>query len=253
MDFPDSATDGSRGYFCRACGTTYPMIGDVVDFLPGGLDAKGRGQKLMESTRIVDIYEGKWWRDSGLFAWLTGTTLAEEISRILHITGPGQTDTILDLACGTGLYARAFALGGTGRTVFGLDASWPMLKYATDKARRMGIKNVRFMHGDAHNLPFADGSLDIAICCGALHLFPDVKRVLGELHRAIKPGGRLAIATAWKSDDLGGRMKAYADMKLWKVHHFSREELGSLLGDAGFDPTIYHTYRVWMIAGGVRR
>ena len=239
-------------YFCQACGLAYPVVNDVVDLLPGGLAIKGLGQKLMESPRVVNIYESKWWRDCSLFPWLTGLTLAEEMALIRRITKPGDRDTILDLACGPGIYARAFAQDGSGRNVFGLDVSWPMLHYAVNKARQMGIKNVRFLHGDAHNLPFADGSLDVANCCGALHLFSDVRHVLGELHRVLKPGGRFSVAAAWKNERLWSRFKAYTDKRLWGIHYFSKEELAGLLEEAGFDSAIYHTYGIWMVAGGVR-
>lgn len=246
-------TDEPKSYFCPTCGVTYSVIDDVVDFLPGGMAIKGRGQKLMESPRVVNIYESKWWRDCKLFAWFTGLRLGEEIALIKRITNPGETDTILDLACGTGIYTRAFSLDGAGRNVFGLDVSWPMLKYATNKAHQMGIKNIQFLHGDAHNLPFANESLDVVNCCGALHLFADVRHVLRELYRAIRPGGRFSVAAAWQSEKLWSRMKAYTDMRFWRVHYFSKEELSNLLDEAGFNPTIYHTHGVWIVAGGVRR
>ncbi|MCD1295099.1 hypothetical protein CUJ83_08825 [Methanocella sp. CWC-04] len=243
----------SGSYFCQTCGIKYPVIDSVVEFLPGGMVTKGLGQKLMESPRMVSIYESKWWRGCKQFSWFMGLTLDEEIELIKRITYPGEKDTVLDLACGTGIYARAFAQGSPGRNVFGLDISWPMLQYAADKARSMGIDNVRFLHGDAHSLPFADESLDVANCCGALHLFSDVRRVLGELYRTIKPGGRFSVAAAWKSDNLWGRIKAYSDEKFWKIHYFRKDELSSLLDEAGFTPTIYHAYGIWMVAGGVRR
>jgi SAM-dependent methyltransferase len=113
----------------------------------------------MESQFIVNIYESRWWRGCGLFKGFAGLTLDEEMALIRRIANPGDDDVILDLACGTGIYTRAFALGGAHRTVFGLDISWPMLKYATRKAREMGVKNAMFFHGDAHILPFADGSM----------------------------------------------------------------------------------------------
>jgi SAM-dependent methyltransferase len=242
-----------KSYFCPACGLTYPVIDGIIDFLPGFNVAKGRAQSLMESPRVVNVYESKWWRGCKFLKRFMGLTLAEEMALIKRIAKPGDNDTILDLACGTGIYTRSFALDGTGRNVVGLDVSWPMLHYAVNKAGQMGIKNVQFLHGDAHNLPFADGSLDVANCCGALHLFKDVRRVLGELYRALKPGGRLSVAAAWQSEKPWSRLKARLDERFWNVHYFSKEELTGLLDEAGFDPAIYHTYGIWIVAGGVKR
>ncbi|MHC4357627.1 MAG: methyltransferase domain-containing protein [Planctomycetota bacterium] len=240
-------------YTCTKCGLKYPIVDDVVDFLPYGNGEKKRGQRLMESERMVEIYEGKWWRGSKLFAMFMKISLDDEIALIKGITNPGPTDTVLDLACGPGLYTRAFAEESHAREVIGLDISWPMLRYGNKKAKRLGIKNITFMHGDAHYLPFRDSSVDVANCCGALHIFSDVRRVLGELHRVIKPNGRFSAALALVRPNLLNRLKAYLDGKFWGIHYFWEEELKELFDEAGFEPTVYHAKGVWMIAGGVRR
>jgi ubiquinone/menaquinone biosynthesis C-methylase UbiE len=240
-------------FFCDFCGENYPVVEGVIDLFPENKVTKGRGQKLMEWQRMVNIYESKYWRNCSLFSLFMGLTLAEEIALIKHITHPGINDTILDLACGTGIYARAFARDNPCRNVFGLDISWPMLRYATNKAMQMGIENIQFIHGDAHILPFTDKSLNVANCCGALHLFSDARQVLNELHRAIRPGGRLSLAMAWRGERSWSHFKAYADGRFWNIHYFSKDELCSLLNEAGFSPAIYHSYGIWMIAGGVRR
>ncbi len=242
-----------KSHFCPACGLSYPVIDGVVDFLPEGYATRGRGQRLMESPLIVNIYESRWWRGCGLFKWFAGLTLDEEMALIMRIARPGDDDVILDLACGTGLYTRAFALGNARRAVFGLDISWPMLKYATVKARQMGLNNIRFLHGDAHSLPFADESLDVANCCGALHLFTDVGQVLRELHRALRPGGKLSAAAAWNAGSAWSRLKAYLDERLWNIHYFTKEEIAGLLEEAGFIPAVYHSYGIWIAIGGVRK
>lgn len=250
---PVSDGDEAFRYACRACAKEYPVVDHVVDFLPAAVTEKGAGQRLMESERMVAIYESKWWRACKLFGWVMGIRLEDEMALVQRITRPGPTDTILDLACGPGLYARAFAEGSPARNVFGLDLSWPMLRYATKKATRLGLENIAFLHGDAHAIPLKDMSVDVANCCGALHLFGDIRRVLGELHRAMKPGGRFSAAMALVRPNPWSRLKAYLDGKCWKIHYFREEELESLLDESGFEPTVYHARGIWMIAGGVRR
>jgi len=240
-------------YACQACATEYPVVDGVVDFLPGAVTERGAAQRVMESDWVVAIYESKWWRASPLFSLCMGIGLEAEMALIQRITQPGPTDTILDLACGPGLYARAFAEGSPERRVFGLDLSWPMLRYASKKAARLGIENLAFLHGNAHAIPLKDASVDVANCCGALHLFRDIQRVLGELRCVIKPGGRFSGAMAFVRSDPWSRFKAYMGGKFWKVHPFREEEFKSLLDAAGFEPTVYHARRIWMIAGGIRR
>ena len=207
----------------------------------------------MESERIVEIYESKWWRGSKLFARATRINLADEIALIQRITALGPADTVLDLACGPGLYTRPFATDGPNREVIGLDLSWPMLRYATKKARALGIGNITFLHGDAHTLPIKTASIDAVNCCGALHLFPDVPRVLQELARIAKPGGRLATAVFFRRDSKADPWpRRLLDAKMG-VHRFSEAELKGLIDEAGFDPIVHHAAGMWMVAGGVRR
>jgi ubiquinone/menaquinone biosynthesis C-methylase UbiE len=202
---------------------------------------------------MVRIYESRLWRANWLFGVAGGISLADEMSLIDRILDLGPSDAVLDLACGPGLYARRFARGASTREVLGLDLSWPMLRYGARKAGAIGIENLTFTHGDAHHLPFRDDSLDAVNCCGALHLFPDVRQALRELQRVIRPKGRFSTAVflARDRDPLSGLVRA--SDKRTGLHRFHKPELESLLDEAGFEPTVYHARRNWMIAGGVRR
>jgi len=240
-------------YACAGCGLEYPVADDVLDLLPHVKGRRGLAQKLMESERIVRIYESKWWRGCILFKLFAKIGLNDEMALIENILDLGPEDTVLDLACGTGLYARRFAGRSPARKIVGLDISRPMLGYATKKTGEMGIENVTFIYGDAHHLPFEDSSLNGANCCGGLHLFKDVRGVLRELHRVIRPNGRFSAAMALNNLKPFGRLKAFLDGKFWGIHYFRRDELRELLDEAGFEPTIYHAKGIWMVAGGARR
>jgi demethylmenaquinone methyltransferase/2-methoxy-6-polyprenyl-1,4-benzoquinol methylase len=95
-------------------------------------------------------------------------------------------DRVLDVCCGTGDLALAAAEAG-GR-VTGLDFSQPML----ERARRKSSE-IEWVEGDAVALPFADGSFDAVTIGFGLRNLPNVEPGLAELHRALRPGGRLAI------------------------------------------------------------
>lgn len=249
-----SGTGSTPYYMCPGCGLKYPVVDGVVDFLPGNNREKTLAQRLMESEPIVAIYESRWWRASKLFALFTKISLDNEISLIKSVVDFGPTDVVLDLACGSGIYTRDFAGEIPKGEVIGLDLSWPMLRYAAGKAERSGIENVTFIHGDAHCLPFNDASIDVANCGGAMHLFPDVRGVLMELRRVIKPDGRLAMAVFLRrGHNLCSILDAHFDEKVIGIHPFREEEIRKLLDEAGFEPAIYHARGVWMIAGGIRR
>jgi ubiquinone/menaquinone biosynthesis C-methylase UbiE len=180
-------------------------------------------------------------------------SLHDEMALIERIASAGPTARVLDLACGPGLYARRFAAGQPEREVVGLDISWPMLRAAIRKAAEAQLENIRFVHGDALALPFRDASLDVANCCGALHLFPDIPRALRELGRVMRPKGRFSMAVSLRGSGLLGRLRGAVGEAVLGLHAFSREELEALLDDADFEPGIHHAKGAWMIAVGERR
>ena len=58
----------------------------------------------------------------------------------------------------------------------------------------MGADNVRFVEGEAEQLPFADASFDVVISNGVIDLIPDKDAVFAELFRVLRPGGRMQLA-----------------------------------------------------------
>ncbi|MGH2947952.1 MAG: methyltransferase domain-containing protein [Solirubrobacteraceae bacterium] len=103
---------------------------------------------------------------------------------------PGER--ILDVGCGPGFYAAELLeqVGPEG-SVTGVDASAQMLAVAARRCEALG--NVSFHQGDATALPVADASADGAICVQVLEYVQDVPAALGELRRALRPGGRLVV------------------------------------------------------------
>ena len=106
---------------------------------------------------------------------------------------PGER--VLDVACGTGLVALAAAraVGAAGR-VLGVDLSGAMVEAAARRAETGGIAQARFLRMDAEALELADASVDVALCALGLMYLPDPLRALRELHRVVRPGGRIGLA-----------------------------------------------------------
>jgi SAM-dependent methyltransferase len=90
---------------------------------------------------------------------------------------------------GTGAGALALALAPLVRDVIGVDVVPELLELARERAP----SNVTFVEGDAEHLPFADGSFDLAGTLRTLHHVARPERVLAELVRVTRPGGRLLV------------------------------------------------------------
>ena len=108
--------------------------------------------------------------------------------RAVELAGVGPADLVLDIACGTGDFARAMAESGPGRVV-GCDFAHQMLMLALGR----GPGGVRYVEADALNLPFPDRSVTVVSCAFGVRNFQDLDVGLGEMHRVLAPGGRAVI------------------------------------------------------------
>lgn len=100
---------------------------------------------------------------------------------------------VLDVACGTGVFARLSAhIVGPGGQVVGIDPSGIALATAR-RADLTGVVDWRAWDGE--RLPFEDGAFDVVACQHALHRFTDPLRMMQEMCRVLAPGGRIGITT----------------------------------------------------------
>lgn len=116
--------------------------------------------------------------------------------RLLEAAEVGLGDHVLDVGTGTGAVAfPAAARVGPEGTVLGIDISEEMLATARGKAARMlEPGHVTFRIMDAQALALPDASFDVAVSLFAVHHLPDPLAALREMHRVVRPGGRLAVA-----------------------------------------------------------
>jgi ubiquinone/menaquinone biosynthesis C-methylase UbiE len=103
---------------------------------------------------------------------------------------PGQR--VLDVGAGPGFFALGIAgIVGEAGAVDGVDIN---ARFVADaNARAAGSDNVNFHLLKDHRLPFAAATFDRAVCKNVLEYVPDVHASLQELHRVLKPGGRVHI------------------------------------------------------------
>ncbi len=207
----------------------------------------------MEAGPIVRLYESRLWRRNPLLALLMGLGFEAEyriVSAALRLPGDAL---VLDLACGTGIYARRLAVEASAGRVIGLDLSRPMLRRARDLLRSEGLENLELVQGDARMLPFADARFDAVNCSGALHLLGSPSHALAEMARVLGPGGRLTIATyRSRATRLSQRIAGLRERVLG-LGAFRSDRLDGELRGAGFEQVrCHHARGIWLIMSATR-
>lgn len=107
-----------------------------------------------------------------------------------------ENDTVADIACGTGDLTEMFARRSPAREILGLDFTPQMLDIARSKqaSRPEHIKTrIRYLQGDAQNLPLEDNSADVLSIAFGIRNVQDPAAACREFARVLKPGGRLVV------------------------------------------------------------
>jgi arsenite methyltransferase len=149
-------------------------------------------------------------------------------------------DRVLDVGCGPGFYSRELLdqVGPEG-SVTGVDQSPPMLAVA--KRRSEGLGNARFEEGDATALPVESEGFDRALSVQVLEYVKDVPSALAELHRALRPGGRVVVwdvdwaTVSWHSEDPNRMARVLSAWDEHLAHPSLPQRLSASLRAAGFE------------------
>ena len=112
-------------------------------------------------------------------------------------------ETVLDLGSGGGIdvLLSARRVGPEGK-VYGLDMTDEMLELAEQNARKAKATNVHFLKGIIEEIPLASESVDVVISNCVVNLSPEKDRVLAEIARVLRPGGRIGISDVVAEDRL---------------------------------------------------
>jgi len=175
----------------------------------------------------------RWARWYDLATWLM--TLGREPAirrRTVERAAIREGESVLDVGCGTGSLTLAAKRGAGGGDVRGIDASPEMIEVARQKAAKRGA-DVEFNVALIEDLPFPDGSFDVVLSSLMLHHLPDdlKRKGFAEIHRVLKPGGRLfAVDLAGSKGVLGTLMRLIGH----KLEADYMERLKGMALEAGF-------------------
>ena len=158
-----------------------------------------------------------------------------------------EGETVLDLGSGGGIdvLLSAKRVGPTGKA-YGLDMTEEMLALALHNKDRSGAGNVEFLKGYIEDVPLPASTVDVVISNCVINLSADKARVFAEMHRVLKPGGRVGISDVVASDELTPEQRAERGSYVGCIAGaLSRSEYVAGLEAAGFeDVTVEFTHQV---------
>jgi SAM-dependent methyltransferase len=126
----------------------------------------------------------------------------------------GEGATVVDVGCGAGLdtLIAASQVGPSGH-VYAVDMTPEMRAKTAAGVTALGFENVTVMEGFAESLPVPDSTADVVISNGVVNLCPDKLAVFGEMHRVLKPGGRMQVGDILVHREVP--QEAKDDIDLW--------------------------------------
>lgn len=105
-----------------------------------------------------------------------------------------------DLGCGSGFFT--VPLSQKVKKVYGIDVQEEMLQFLEQKIRKLKIKNIELLLSKENEIPLEDESVDLLVSVNTLHEFDDKERMIEEMRRTLKPGGKVLIVD-FKKEDTG--------------------------------------------------
>ncbi len=165
---------------------------------------------------------------------------------------PGEK--LLDVGSGAGGNCiKAAGIVGEKGEVTGLDMTAEMVSAACGYAEKAGLKNLRFVKGDAEGMPFDDESFDVVISDCVINLIPCKEKVFDEIFRVLKTGGRAVISDVSSEREFPEKLKE--DEKLWcgcVSGAVPAEEYIRMFRGAGFSPPEILSKEDWKEVGGIK-
>lgn len=190
-------------------------------------------------SRILDQFT----RQAVPFSQSPSVSNQKALELIVRSSEAGPVDTVLDVGCGPGLLACAFAR--EVRHVTGIDLTPAMLEQARKTAQEQQLTNVSWQQGDVMQLPYPSAHFSIVSSRFVFHHLEQPLIVLKEMVRVCKPGGRIVVADMAPAPEKADALNAEERLRdPSHVRALPEEELRELFANANLLEPVVNHYRV---------
>jgi ubiquinone/menaquinone biosynthesis C-methylase UbiE len=175
----------------------------------------------------------------------------QAVPRVLELLSIRGNETVVDAGCGSGFFSIPVAQRLVRGHLTCVDGSPQMLAHLKRRARiRRLDARMEFRQGDVTQLPVGNKVADLAMTTAVLHELSDPASALSELHRVLRPGGRVVVLDAKENAFFGHivRHRHHADCH----GPWTRDSLSAALTSSGFAGVGVEERGVWLLAWGER-
>jgi ubiquinone/menaquinone biosynthesis C-methylase UbiE len=188
-----------------------------------------KSQATVEFTRWSESY------DRSILQWLLFGPSHRAIIARIKTEFAQRPIRVLDVGCGTGVFASRIREELPNAQVWGIDLVRGMLAKGTERWKRHA-DSVIPIQADSERLPFGWGTFDVVTCANSFHHYPHQDRAVEEMRRVLKPGGRLMLVDGHRDLPWGWFIYDVCVAGVeGDVHHASARRFRELLADAGFE------------------
>ena len=195
-----------------------------------------KNQVAQEFTRWSTSY------DRSILQWLLFAPSHRVMIRRIREAAGDRPVKMLDVGCGTGLFASKVRDSLPHVEVCGVDLVSDMLAKGQPRWL-LHRSHVLPVQGDSERLPFASGSFDIVTCANSFHHYPRQDRAVAEMRRVLRTGGRLMIIDGYRDGAWGWFIYDVCVAGIeGEVHHASARRFRDLMTQAGLQAIAQRVY-----------